>query len=157
MAWTNAAAPSQAVLLKLTGEEYGSHDQAKLMEVRQLLLDEANHDGPPCLILDLSEVRHFGASFAGILVETSNQLKKQNRRLALCGLNPVCAELIQILRFDKVLDVYPTVEIALEDIEEKDRGQAEEPWIMFERALARAALHAERSYNCRRGFCSQAC
>jgi anti-anti-sigma factor len=157
MAWTSDAAPSQAVLLKLTDEEYGSHDQAKLMEVRQLLLDEANQDGPPCLILDLSEVRHFGASFAGILVATSNQLKTQNRRLALCGLNPVCAELIQVLRLDKVLDIYPTAEIALEEMDEEGRGQADEPWIMFERALARAALHAERSYNCRRGFCSQAC
>lgn len=156
-AWTSVAAPSQAIVLRLTDEEYGSHDQVKLMQARQLLHDEANQDGPRCLILDLSSVRHFGAGFAGILATVSNQLKKQNRRLALCGLNAVCAELIQILRLDKVLDVYPTVEIALEETEGQDQGEADKPWIMFEELLAGVALTSERSYNCRRGFCSQAC
>jgi anti-anti-sigma factor len=157
IAWASITAPSQAAVLRLNDTEYGSQDHAKLIRVRQLLLDEADKDGPSCLIVDLSAVRHFGAGFAGVLVATSNRLKERNRRLALCGLNPVCAELIQIMRLNRVFDIYPTLAIALEEIEGQDQRALDEPGIIFQGLLACVALRSERTYNCRRVHCSQVC
>jgi anti-anti-sigma factor len=157
VAWASITVRAQARVLRLNEQEYGSQEHARLMRVRRLLLEQAEKDGPPCLIVDLSAVRQFGASFVGILVATSNRLKERNRRLALCGMNPVCAELIEILGLDKVFDTYPALGIALGEIEGQDQRALDEPWIMFQGLLACVALPPERAYNCRRARCSQAC
>src|SRR5689334_6211319 len=73
---------------------YGSLEDTKLAQARRLLLGLARQLAPPYLILDLSDVDYVGAGFIGILVATWDELKKQDRQLMLCGLNPYCAGLI---------------------------------------------------------------
>src|SRR5215469_11549692 len=86
-----------ASVVQLSGPEYGSLDGEKLNGVRRLLLDLANQPGPLPLVVDFSNVHFIGASFIGVLVDTWDQLKKHNRPMALCGLNPYCAQLVRTL------------------------------------------------------------
>jgi anti-sigma B factor antagonist len=110
-------ATGRATVVKLTQPEYSSQDAAQLARVRQLLLDEAEKPGPPYLVVDLSAVRFFGAGFIAVLVSIRRRLRKRNRRLALCGATPLCAELLQKLQLDTLFEIYPTLPIALDDIE----------------------------------------
>jgi anti-anti-sigma factor len=117
---------SQASLLELPGPEYRSHDDERLGHVRSLIQDVAERTDHECLLIDLSRVHFFGASFIGILVNAWDQLKKRQRRLAICGLTPYCAKLVQVLHLDKLFDIYPTQEIVLEKINQARRTEGQE-------------------------------
>jgi anti-sigma B factor antagonist len=109
-------AKSDVVVVQLPEVEYGSLDDEKLDRVRRLLLGVANRPGPPCLIVDLSGVHYLGARLIGIVVSTWAELKKQNRRLVLCGLNPYCARLFHTLHLDRLFAIRPTLQAALEEV-----------------------------------------
>jgi anti-anti-sigma factor len=107
---------SQASLLELPGPEYNSHDEESLGHVGSLIQDLAEKTDREHLVIDLSEVHFFGDSFVGTLVKAWDQLKKRQRHLAVCGLTPFCAKLIQVLNLDKLFDIYPTQETVFEMI-----------------------------------------
>jgi anti-anti-sigma factor len=97
-------------LLRFARTEYDSLDTVKLARLRTVLLSKAQHTTAHRLVLDLSNVRFFGAGFVGVLVETWKLLDKTGRRLVLCGLTPYSANLIRILNLDRLFDVYPASE-----------------------------------------------
>jgi anti-anti-sigma regulatory factor len=87
-----------------------------------LLLGLPKQPGPPYLIVDLSGVHYLGASFIGIVVSAWDELRKQNRQLMLCGLNPHCARLVQTLHLDRLFAIHPTLPAALEEIRARLRA-----------------------------------
>jgi anti-anti-sigma factor len=103
-------------IVQLAEAEYGSLDTQKLACVRGLLLDQAEKLIPRYLVVDLSAVHFFGASFIGTLVDTWDRLRKRNRRLVLCGLTPFCSKLIRTLHLGKLFEIYATQPIALAQI-----------------------------------------
>jgi len=109
-------AGSDVVVVRLPEVMYGSLDDEKLDRARRLLLGVANQPGPPYLIIDLSGVHYFGARLIGIVVSTWAELKKQNRRLVLCGLNPYCGQLFHTLHLDSLIAIRPSLQAALEEI-----------------------------------------
>jgi len=109
-------ATSNAVVVRLPEAAYGSLDGPKLGRARRLLLGLAKQPSPPSLIVDLSSVHYLGAGFIGIVVSAWDELKKQDRRLVVCGLNPYCARLFQTLHLDRLLAIRPTAQAALEEI-----------------------------------------
>ncbi len=123
--WISLRGDLHAKVLELSGPEYGSHDKS-LQHVRRLMQDLADEPAPQCLVIDLSQVHYFGASFIGILVNAWDQFRKQHRRFAICGLTPYCARLIQILQLDKLFDVYPTLQVVREKISQQIHGQKQE-------------------------------
>jgi anti-anti-sigma factor len=126
----NAGAPlpaeSDVVVARLPEVEYGSLGDAKLAWTRRLLLDLANRPSPPHLIVDLSGVHYLGASLIGIVVCAWDTLKKQGRRLVLCGLNPYCTRLFHALHLDRLFAIHPSLEAALLAIRAQARGAAGE-------------------------------
>ena len=125
----NAGAPllaeSDVVVVRLPEAGYGSLDDANLARARRLL-DLANQPGPPYLIVDLSGVHYLGASFVGIVVSAWDELRKHDRRLMLCGLNPCCARLLQTLHVDRLFAIHPSLEAALRAIRVQASGAAGE-------------------------------
>jgi anti-anti-sigma factor len=91
--------------LRLVQAEYGSLQISKLERSRTLLLYVAAHCVSRRLILDLSNVQHFGAGFVGVLVDTWSVLHQGGRRLVLIGLNPYCDRLIRSFHLDKLFDI----------------------------------------------------
>jgi anti-sigma B factor antagonist len=127
---TNAGArlpaESDVVVVRLPEAGYGSLDDAKLARARRLLVGPANQPGTAYLIVDLSGVHYLGASFVGIIVSTWDELKKQGRQLALCGLNPCCARLLQTLHLDRLFAIHPSLEAGLRAIRVQACGAAGE-------------------------------
>jgi anti-sigma B factor antagonist len=113
---TRLSDESDVVVVRLPEAGYGSLDQAKLARARRLLLALAKQPGPRYLIVDLSGVHYLGAGFIGIVVSAWDELKKHDRQLVLCGLNPYCARLFQTLHLHRLFAIYPTPQAALEEI-----------------------------------------
>src|SRR5262249_47994343 len=115
---TSAVLPvaCDVVVVRLPEVAYGSLDNAKLAQARQLLLDLANQPGPPYLIVDHSGVHYLGAGLIGIVVSAWDRLKKQGRRLVLCGLKLDCARLFRSLTLDRLFAIHPTPQAPLEKI-----------------------------------------
>src|ERR687887_1875856 len=88
----------EVVVVQFAEAGYGSLDDEKLARARRLLVDLASQPGPPHLVIDLSRVHFLGAGFVGALVCAWDHLKKQDRRVVLCGLQPYCARLIRTLQ-----------------------------------------------------------
>lgn len=109
-------AKSDVIVVRLPEAEYGSLEDAKLARARRLLLDLAIQPNPPYLIVDLSGIHYLGAAFIGIVVSTWDELKKQNRRLVLCGLSPYSARLFYVLHLDRLFSIRPSQQAALEEI-----------------------------------------
>jgi anti-anti-sigma factor len=108
-------AESDVVVVRLPEAGYGSLDDANLARARRLL-DLANQPGPPYLIVELSGVHYLDAGFIGIVVSAWDELKKQDRRMVLCELNPYCARLLRTLHLDRLFAIHPTLQAALEEI-----------------------------------------
>jgi anti-anti-sigma factor len=106
----------EVTIIRLTETAFGSLDTRKLERVRGLLSDQAEKPNPPNLIVDLSAVQFFGASFVGILVAAWDRLRKCDRKLLLAGLTPLCRKLVQTLQLDKVFEIFPTQTLALEHV-----------------------------------------
>ena len=62
------------------------------------------------IILDLTQVRCFGAAFLGMLVRLARRLRGRNRKLLVCGDSQ---NLVRLARLDRVIPVYPTWQEAL--------------------------------------------
>jgi anti-anti-sigma factor len=117
---------SDVIVVRLPDVEYGSLDDTKLARARRLLLGFANQPGPSYLIVDLSGVHYLGAGFIGIVVSAWAELKKQGRRLVLCGLNPFCVQLFHTLNLDRLFAIRSTSKAALEELGVQLRGGAGE-------------------------------
>lgn len=104
----NRVIDAQGITVIELGPRYESLDQASLMEFGGLLLSEASHASPPLLVLDLSQTTYIGSSFIELVVRAWKRLKSRRGTLALCGVQPFCAEVLQITRLDRLWPTYAT-------------------------------------------------
>lgn len=102
-----------ATVVELVDAEYGSLDETAIARVDNALTRLADEPKPMRLIVDLSKVEFLGAKLIGVLVNTRHRLKKQHRRLVLCGLTPACAKLAGVLHLDRLFEIFPTQRMAL--------------------------------------------
>lgn len=104
---------SQGVTIIELGTSYDSLDERSLEEFGEVLLAEATYADPPCLILDLSRTAFIGSSFIELLVQAWKRLKQRRGHMALCALQPFCAEVLRIARLDTIWPIYPSRSEAL--------------------------------------------
>jgi anti-sigma B factor antagonist len=136
------------VVVRLTEKEYGSNDETRLALVRRQLMDQMAKLDACHLVVDLSAVESFGARFIAILVSTWKELEKSQRRLALCGMSCFCKELIEVAQLHRLFDIYPTLQVALDEIEEA-QAASEDLTLDLTDLLSRRA-------ECWNASCSQA-
>jgi len=90
-------------------------DEAELKALEQAIDDAAGSDaGISLVVLDLSQVRILPSLTLGILVQMSGKCRARQQRLKLAALQPQVKQVFTISRLDRVLDLAPTVEAALE-------------------------------------------
>jgi anti-anti-sigma factor len=89
------------------GLSYDSLNDAALMETGGVLLGEAIHADPPRLLLDLSATAFIGSRFIELLVRAWKRVKERGGRMALCGIQPFCAEVLRTTRLDLLWESYP--------------------------------------------------
>lgn len=65
------------------------------------------------LLLDFTGVEYISSVGLRVLMIASRQMRARHARILIAGLQPIVAEIFAISRFDKVLEVFPTVRDAL--------------------------------------------
>jgi anti-sigma B factor antagonist/stage II sporulation protein AA (anti-sigma F factor antagonist) len=65
------------------------------------------------LLLDFTGVEYISSVGLRVLMIASRQVRARQGRILIVGLQPIVAEIFAISRFDKVLEVFPTVRDAL--------------------------------------------
>jgi len=68
------------------------------------------------LVLDFSQVEYISSMGLRVLLMAAKQLRAQNARIAVAALHPVVKEIFEIARFNHVLEVFPDVRAALEQL-----------------------------------------
>jgi anti-sigma B factor antagonist len=109
-------AKSDVLVVRISEAGYGSLDSARLTRLRRLL-SLSSQRGSQHLIVDFSNVHYLGAGLIGIVVSAWNELRKQGRRLVLCGLNSDCTRLFHTLHLHRLIAIHPSLQAALGEIE----------------------------------------
>jgi anti-sigma B factor antagonist/stage II sporulation protein AA (anti-sigma F factor antagonist) len=65
------------------------------------------------VVLDLAGVEYISSVGLRVLMIAAKELHAKERKLAVAALQPVVAEIISISRFDRILNVFPSVRVAL--------------------------------------------
>jgi anti-anti-sigma factor len=71
------------------------------------------------LVLDFSRVEYISSMGLRILLMAAKKLRARNARIAVAGLQPVVSEIFGIARFNHVLEVFPDVRAALEQLSQE--------------------------------------
>jgi len=103
----------QACTIVELDSRYDSLDVAALDEVGSVLLTQAAAAEPPRIVVDFSKTSLIGSTFLELLVRTWKRLSERGGRMALCGLNPFCADVFRVTRLETLWRSYPTREEAV--------------------------------------------
>jgi anti-anti-sigma factor len=75
------------------------------------------------LVLDLSGVTSIDSAGIGELALLQTWSQARNGNLKCAGASPLVTELLELTNLDSVLEIYPTVDAALESIREEQVGE----------------------------------
>jgi len=92
----------------------GRIDHANADEFSRALapeLDDRENRG--ALLLDFAGVDYISSVGLRALMVAAKRLRADQRRIAIAALQPIVREILQISRFDLILDVFPSVRDAL--------------------------------------------
>jgi anti-anti-sigma factor len=87
---------------------YSSLDEKALEDLGEVLLAEAVYAEPPRLLLDLSRTRFIGSRFIELLVRAWKRVRTRGGSMALCGVQPLCDEVLRVARLDTLWTSYAT-------------------------------------------------
>jgi len=73
----------------------------------------ASRDQPGLLVLDFSKVQYVASQALGGLVMLAKRCRASGCQLHLCGLCPSIHEVLELMKLDKALKIYPGVDDAL--------------------------------------------
>ncbi len=102
------------IVATLVNEKILEESQIQALESSFLPLIEENN--PAKLVVDFSNVRFLTSSVLGLLIRLSKKIYESGGVLRLCGIQPKIYEIFKITRLDKVFDIYPTRQEALEGL-----------------------------------------
>lgn len=85
----------------------GSFEEALLP-----LLGQSNIDRES-LLLDFAGVEYISSVGLRVLMAAAQQARAHESKIAIASLQPIVAEIFGISRFDRILDIYPSVAGAL--------------------------------------------
>ncbi len=86
--------------------EYQSDDGDAITRARETLMQEAIANTPPLVVVDLSSTQYFGSAFVGLLFSLRNRVNRLGGRLAACGANEQCQQVLEVTRFAKVCPMF---------------------------------------------------
>jgi len=66
------------------------------------------------LLFDLEHVTYVSSVGLRVLMIASKSLRARGARVAVAAMQPVVAEILEICRFSAVVEIFPTVDAALE-------------------------------------------
>ncbi len=96
----------------------GQIDHPSAQQLQQSLapLVDAAAAAKTPLLLDFAGVQYISSMGLRVLMVSAKQMRSQGARIAVAALQPVVAEIFEIARFGHVLEIFPSVRAALQDI-----------------------------------------
>ena len=92
----------------------GRIDHANSEEFSRALAPELDdRETRGALLLDFAGVDYISSVGLRALMVAAKRLRADQRRIAIAALQPIVREILQISRFDLILDVFPSVRDAL--------------------------------------------
>lgn len=110
----------RGVTIIALGPEYENLDEHLLEDLNDSFTQAAANADPPLVVLDLSHTKFFGSAFIEILFRAWNKVsKKPGGRFVLTGLTSYCLEVIQVTHLDKLWEIFPSREAAVQAVLEQ--------------------------------------
>jgi anti-anti-sigma factor len=104
---------SAARVVEVRANEHGYLDNARVQELQSVLIGLAGPGQRGHVVIDLSHVRSLNTQFLRVVGSAQERLKDQRRRVALCGLQPRCADVLRANGLNPVVECYSTQQQAL--------------------------------------------
>jgi anti-anti-sigma regulatory factor len=98
------------------GRNYDSLDDAAIRRAEKLLRAKADEIDPPLMVVDMTETVGIGSIFVGALFAVQKRLRSRKGRLAVCCPNTFCAEVLQIVKADRVFKTFTTRDEAVDSL-----------------------------------------
>ena len=96
------------------GPHFDSLYESVLPELSSLL-HMADSVEPPRLLIDLKNIKYFGSVFIGFLISLSQRIcERPNGRLGIANVSPFCRMALETTKSDQLLDLFNSVEQAVE-------------------------------------------
>jgi anti-sigma B factor antagonist len=92
------------------------HPNAELLkQALDPILDELD-DGKRALVLDFAGVEYISSMGLRVLMMAAKQMRSRQARIAVAQLQPVVQEIFNISRFNNVVEIFPSVRAALQEL-----------------------------------------
>ena len=102
------------IILKPAGRI--DHTNASSFQAELLPFLEACAKGGPKILLDFSSIEYISSVGLRVLIMAAKQLKLIPGGIAVAGLQPVVSEIFKISRFEYVLPIHDSIEVATDRI-----------------------------------------
>lgn len=102
------------IIAILTDEKILEESQIQALESSFMPLIEQN--SPLKLVIDFSAVKFLTSSVLGLLIRISKKIYEGQGRLCLCCIEPKIYQIFKITRLDKIFEIYPSRQRALEEL-----------------------------------------
>lgn len=92
---------------------YTAFHEDVLDEAEQTMLQSVETHPVPRIVLDFSQTDYFSSMFIEVLFRVWNRVRNRGGQFTICGLQPVCLDILQIAKLDSIWDIVPTVDDAI--------------------------------------------
>ncbi|GIX03173.1 MAG: hypothetical protein KatS3mg113_0179 [Planctomycetaceae bacterium] len=89
-------------------------DESNIQQIGNQMFALVEEDGRKRIILDFSNVEYLSSAALGKLITMDKKVKAAKGKLRLCGIRPEIYEVFEITRLNKVFDIKPDQDAALE-------------------------------------------
>lgn len=89
-------------------------DETNIADIGNQLFGLVDEDGRTKIILDFTAVEYLSSAALGKLITMDKKVKAASGKLRLAHIRPEIMEVFTITRLDKIFDIVPTTEAALE-------------------------------------------
>jgi anti-anti-sigma factor len=104
----------RGVTVIVLGRNYHAVDGEAKDRVEQVLTRHTADDAPARLVLDLSRTVSVDSSFIGLLFAAEKRLRARGGRMAVCGADAFCADVLRIVKLGEIFPSYPSRDEAIE-------------------------------------------
>ena len=98
-------------------------EEAVINQVAAELVQVADLDFKPKLVVDFTAVEYLASLFIGKLVALQKHVNESKGRVTFCCIRPSIMEIFKITRLDKVFAIYPDQKTAIKSFEGKLFGK----------------------------------
>jgi anti-anti-sigma factor len=92
------------------------HENAEAFRAELTPQVEASADAGRAIVLDLSGMEYVSSAGLRCFMLAAREARARKGRILVAAMQPVVAEIFQISRFDRVLEVFPTLREALASV-----------------------------------------